>query len=70
MGKTRYNQALDLLNNLREQHGTTIPFIFLKHEIMKNIGSHENRTVKPILKLMLELNMIKQNGEDENVVIL
>ena len=64
--KTR---GIGMLEKLKSENGVEIPFSLLKIEIIKNIGGHEHKTVKPYLKMMLDLEMIKPKENDAYVDI-
>lgn len=70
MGKTRYQVAKDLLLDIKNRNGVTIPFKLLRLELTRNVGADKNRTVKPYLDMMLELEMIKPTEDQINVTIL
>lgn len=65
---SRYVKAMELLMKLKEEDKrelTTQDFI---NQIRINIGADRKRTIEPYLLLMVDLNMIKKEGE--NVIIL
>lgn len=63
----RYKKAVKLLEQLKSIHGELILAQLLKHEIMKNLGSDEKQTVRPYLRLMFELDLIEEEGENVRI---
>lgn len=69
MGKTKYARAKELLTKIKEKNGDTVPFSLLRNEVLINIGADEIRTVRPYVKLMVDLKLIEQTGGGSYVVI-
>ena len=55
-----YVKARELIDSLKRRDGTLISFDVLKNEIATKIGGDKNRTIKPYIKLMIDLQMIKE----------
>ena len=70
----KYNKAVKLLKVYKKISIITfkhkkISMKMLRHEIIKQIGSDELRTIKPYIKLMIETKLIKDIG-NENFKVL
>lgn len=58
-----YLKAKDLLLELKLEKGEKIDLKVLINKIKLRIGADENRTVKPYIKFMLDMNLIKSHSE-------
>lgn len=63
-----YQRAKDFLDDIKKNKGNPISFEVLKTEMTMKLGADKSRTIKPYLKMMDELGMIKEVGE--NVIII
>lgn len=63
MGKTRYVRAIQFINRLKSQKKLKFLDKEFIVEIQKYLGADSKRTVQPYIKLMLETNLIKEEGE-------
>jgi len=63
MGKTMYKKATDLLEGLKKKHGNRISKKLFLSEIQIQIGANYERTIKPYVKLMEDLNLVKEDGD-------
>jgi len=62
MGRNKHKTLLTFLKALIEKKGNLIPFEDYLIEFKIYVGADEDRTVKPYLKLALELGYIEQQG--------
>jgi hypothetical protein len=67
MGKTRYTRAKEFLEKLKQNEGNLLDFSSLRRKIFILIGSDEERTVKPYLKLMLDTGLISEEGDNVRI---
>ena len=58
MGKTRYQKCVNLLKELKSEFGETITLNQLEHAVRSKIGDDLYRTVRPSIKLMIDLGLI------------
>jgi len=70
MGFNRYSKALKLLENIKKIHGDVVSSEFLKKEIIMHLGGDEKQTVRPYLRMMFELKMIIEEGENVRIADL
>ena len=64
MGRNKATTLLTFLKTLIEKKGNLIPFEDYLTEFKIYVGADEDRTVKPYLKLALELGYIEQQGNN------
>lgn len=62
-GKSRYERSKELIAQLKREKGSLISFEDLRKAIISTLGSDENRTVRPYVKLMHEMKLIMDHGE-------
>ena len=62
MPATRYMKLKDMLRNYMKKNGTKITLSRLRKEIIKNIGASEYRVVRSSLKIMIEVDILKDCG--------
>ena len=60
MGKNRYSKSIEMIKGLKKRFGSSMSFETLKREIMIQIGGDSERTIKPYINFMIELNLIKE----------
>ena len=60
MGKNRYSKSIEMIKGLKKRFGSNVSFDTLKKEIMIHIGGDTERTIKPYIHFMIELNLIKE----------
>ena len=65
-----YKNATLLLQEIKNKHGVSVPFSLIKKEIIINIGGNLNKTVRPYIKMMIDLEMIRAEEGSSNVTIL
>lgn len=63
MGKTQYQRSLDFLKVIKNEYGVQLHFDFFLNQMRMIIGADETRTIKPYLRLMVDMNLIEQEGE-------
>lgn len=67
MGKNKFDKSKEFLELMKEENGSVMSFEDFKEEIMIKIGADEERTVRPYIKLMLELKLISSEGENVRI---
>ena len=60
MGKNRYSKSIEMIEGMIKRFGKNVSFDTLKKEIMIQIGGDSERTIKPYINFMIELNLIKE----------
>ena len=63
MGKTRYQKIVYLLTDIKLRYSNPISVDILIKEIKRNIGSDRNRTIKPAIRDMQDLNLIEEKED-------
>lgn len=68
MGKTRYETAKKFIEIMEKNYGSLVSFDLFVINFKKMVGADEYRTVKPYMKFMQEVELIK--GDGENIILL
>lgn len=65
----KYSKAVDLIHIIKREKGNTLKPEELKNYIIKYIGADEKRTLRPYLLLMMDLALIKVEGDNVTILI-